>query len=114
MMIILATINQECQIQRVRVDTSKFTLDVYPIVPAATVEPIFDSDNFDIPDDDMTTGVNYLSVGTLHDHFSHDPDNIAVNAVAVDNDYSNAIHGQFDSGANATVRNLHIYLHDYR
>ena len=39
---------------------------------------------------------------------------ITVNAVEITKDDPTAIRGQFDSGANATVTNLLIYLHNYQ
>ena len=42
----------------------------------------------------------------------YDQDDIAVGAVAVDNDDQNNICGQFDLIADATVTNLLIYLHE--
>ena len=50
----------------------------------------------------------------MHDYWDRDADVITVNAVAIDKDDPTAIRGQFDSGADDTVTNLLIYLHDYR
>ena len=50
----------------------------------------------------------------MNDYWSHDPDNIIVNAVKIAKDDPTAIRGQFDSGADATVTNLLTYLHNYR
>ena len=67
----------------------------------------------------MPTVVNHLDVGSLHEYWNDlndiaDLDDIAVNAIAIDNDDLSAIRGQFDSGADATVTNLLIYLHKYQ
>ena len=78
---------------------AQFTSDIYPPVPVTIVEPIFDSDDFDIPNHEMSTVANPLYVSTLHDYFGDDLDDIEVNAVAVVNDDSNAICVQFDSSA---------------
>ena len=102
--------NRECQIKRLRVNKSQFTSDIYPTVPAPTIQPVF-ADDIVIPTD-VPTVVNHLDVGSLHKYW--DSTDVAVNAVAIDNDDPSAIRGQFDSGADASVTNLLIYLHKYR
>ena len=62
-------------------------------MPATTISPVFTSDDFDVPHYDMPTVANHLDTGNLHDYWSHDIDNIAVNAVVVDNNNPNVIHG---------------------
>ena len=52
--------------------------------------------------------------GTMLNYWDHDAETITVNAVAINKDDPTAIHGQFDSSADATVTNLLIYLHSYR
>ena len=99
------------------VNTSAFTSDLYP-------EPVFNGTVFEdtviarddiyVPDYDSPTKVNLLDVGTMNDYWSQDPDIITVNAAKINKDDPTAIRGQFDSGANATVTNLLIYLHNYR
>ena len=49
----------------------------------------------------------------MNDYWSHDPNDIIVNAVKIAKDDPTAIRGQFDSGADATVTNLLTYLHNY-
>ena len=67
----------------------------------------------------MPTVVNDLDVDSLHNYLVNSLDNITVNviavgvAVAVANNYRNAIRGQFDSGADASVNNVLIYFHNY-
>ena len=86
--------NRECFIKRASVDSSQVNLYIYPTVLVATVEPVFDSDDFDAPYHTMSTVVNHLNTSTLHDKFDHDPDDIIVNAVAVDNNDPTDIRGQ--------------------
>ena len=50
----------------------------------------------------------------MDDYWSQDPDIITVNAVKITKEDPTAIRGQFDSGANATVTNLLMYLHNYQ
>ena len=50
----------------------------------------------------------------VNDYWSHDPENITFNAVKISKDDPTTIRGQFDSGADTTVTNLLIYLHNYR
>ena len=70
-------------------------------------------DNNDIPVFDLPTKVNLLDVGTMNDYWSHDSDDIVVNAVRIAKDDPTAIRGQFDSGADATVTNSLTYMHNY-
>ena len=76
-------------------------------------DPISASDDIDVPDYDSPTKVNLLDVGTMNDYWSRDLDIITVNAVEINKDDPTAICGQFNSGTNATVTNLLIYLHNY-
>ena len=103
--------NRECRVRRVSINTSALTSDLYP-TPDPRFVPVFPPDN--IPDYDSPTKVNLLDVGTMLDYWDHDAETITVNAVAIDKDDATAIRGQFDSGADATVTNLLIYLHSYR
>ena len=108
--------NRECRVQQIQVNTSTFTSDLYPepVFDDDVFEnPIFAGDDFDVPNYDSTTKVNLLDVGTMNDYWSGDPDIITVNAVEINKDDLTAICGQFDSGADATVINLLIYLHNY-
>ena len=104
--------NRECRVKRIRIDTSNFTSDLYPEVDHNRYSPVFDDDD-DIPLYDLPTKVNFLDVGTMNDYWSHNPMNITVNDVKITKDDPTAIRGHFDSGANATVTNLLIYLHNY-
>ena len=104
--------NRECPVKRIRIDTSNFTSDLYPEFDHDCYSPVFNDDN--IPVYDLPTKVNLLDVGTMNDYWSHDPEDITVNAVKIAKDDPTAICGQFDSGADATVTNLLIYLHNYR
>ena len=108
---ILAYQNRECRVKRVRIDTSDFTSDLYPQFDHDRYPPVFDDD--DIPFYDLLTKVNHLDVGTMNDYWFHDPDDITVNAIKIAKDDPTAIRGQFDSGADATVTNLLMYLHNY-
>ena len=94
---------------------SKFTSDIYPDSFLETkffVDPVFTSDDIDVPGYDLPTKVNLLETGFMHDYWSRDLDIITVNAVEIDKDDPTAVCGQFDSGADAIVTNLPIYLHD--
>ena len=77
-------------------------------------DPIFAPDTIEVPVYDSPTKVNLLDVGTMLDYWDRDEDIITVNAVAIDKDDPTAIRSQFDSGADATVTNLLIYLHAYQ
>ena len=77
------------------------------------IQFIFAPDDIDVPDYDSTTKVNLLDVGTMHDYWPRVADVITINAVANDKDDPTVIRGKFYSGADATVTNLLIYLHDY-
>ena len=101
--------------KRIQINTSNLTSDLYPAVDDDIYkDPIFAPDAIEVPVYDSPTKVNPLNVGTMYEYWESDEDVITVNAVAIDKDDSTAIHGQFDSGADATVTNLLIYLHDYR
>ena len=50
----------------------------------------------------------------MNDYWSHNPNNITVNAVKIAKDDPTVICGQFDSGADATVTNLLPYLPNYQ
>ena len=104
--------NRKCRVKRIRIDTSDFTSDLYPEFDNDRYSPVFDDDN--IPLYDSPTKVNHLDVGTMNEYWSHDPENITVNSLKISKDDPTAIRGQFDSGADATVTNLLIYLHNYR
>ena len=102
--------NRECRVKQIRIDTSNFTSDLYSEFDNDQYSLVFDDD--DIPLYDLPTKVNLLDVGTMNDYWSHDPENITVNAVKIVKDDPTAIRGQFDSGAGTTVTNLLIYLHN--
>ena len=109
--------NRECRVKRIRVNTSAFTCDLYPepvFNDDIFEDPIFAGDDIDVLNYNSPTKVNLLDVGTMNYYWSGDPDIITVNAVEINKDDSTAIHGQFDSGADATVTNLLIYLHNYQ
>ena len=50
----------------------------------------------------------------MKEYWSRDPDIITVNAVMITKDDPTAIRGHFDSGADATITNLLMYLRNYR
>ena len=104
-------LNREWRVHRVEVNTSDFTSDLFPQINHEPYPPVFD--NNDIPVYDLPTKVNLLDVGNMNKYRSHDPDIITVNAVKISKDDPTTIRGQFDSGADATVTNLLIYLHNY-
>ena len=107
--------NMECRVKGIRIDTSVFTYDLY-------LDPEFDNNVYessifagdDIPIYDSPTKVNLLDVGTMNDYWSQDPAVITVNTVEITKDDHTAICGQFDSGADAIVTNLLIYLYNYQ
>ena len=108
---------RECRFKKMQVDTMKFTSDIYPdpVFEDKVFEDfVFASDGIDILDYDMPTKVNLLDTGIMRDYWSHDPDNLIVNTIEIDKDDHTAVRGQFDSGADATVINLLIYLHNYK
>ena len=106
--------NRECCVKRIRIEKLAFTSDLYP-------DPEFDNDVYEkpafagdaIPNYNSPTKINLLDIGTMNDYWSRDPAVITVNAVGITKDCPTAIRGQFDSGADATVTNLLIYLHHY-
>ena len=106
--------NRECRIKRVRVDTLKFTSDIYPVAPAKEIQQVFAANDDDIPDHDIPTVINHLDTGILHNYWSDGADIITVNAVKIDKDDPTVIKGQFDSSNDAIVTNLLIYLHNYK
>ena len=114
---ILVYQNRECRVKRIQVNTSACTSDLYP-EPVYNDEvfedPIFTSNDIDIPNYDSPSKVNHLDVGTMNDYWSRDSEIITDNAVKINKDDPTAIRGQFDSGANTTVTNFLIYLHNYR
>ena len=96
---------------------SKFTLDIYPdffLENQVITDPVFASDDIDVSGYNLPTKVNLLDTGSMHDYWSRDPDIITVNVVEIDKDDPTAVCGQFESGADATLTNLLIYLHDYK
>ena len=106
--------NREYRAKRIRIDTSEFPPDLYPdpdFNNGVYERPVFAGN--DIPIYDSPTKVNLLDVGNMNDYWSRDPDVITVNVVEIAKDDLIAIHGQFDSGADATVINLLISLHNY-
>ena len=62
----------------------------------------------------MAPCVNHLDTGTLYNYWSCDTNVVTVNVIEIDKDNLTTIHGQFYSGADATVTNLLIYLHVYK
>ena len=104
--------NRECCVKQIQIDTSDFTSDLNPEFDNNQYSPVFDDD--DIPLYDLHTKVNLLDVGTMNDYRSHDPENITVNSVKIAKDDPITICSQFNSGADTTVTNLLIYLHNYR
>ena len=96
-------------------NTLKFTSNIYPdsfLENKIFTDLVFASNNIDVPGYDLPTKVNLLNIGSMHDYWSRDLDIITVNAVEIDKDDPTAVCGQFDSGADAIVTNLPIYLHD--
>ena len=87
-------LNRECRVRPVCVDTSDFTSDLYPQFDTNRYPPVFDNDV--IPIYDLPTKVNLLDVRKMNDYWSHDPDNITVNAVKIAKDDPTAIRDQFD------------------
>ena len=91
--------------------------DIYPgpiLKNTVFEDPIFASDDIDVPGYDKPTKVNLLGTGTMYDYWSDDRDVLTVNAIKFDKNDPTAIRGQFDSGAGVTVTNLLIYLHNYK
>ena len=83
--------NRECRVRRIEINTSDFTSDLYPTIDDEPYPPAFG--DVDIPVYDLPTKVNLLDVGTMNDYWSHDPDDIVVNAVRIAKDDPTAIRG---------------------
>ena len=109
--------NRECWVKRIKVNMSKFTSNIYPdsfLENKVFIDLVFTSDDIDVPGYNSPTKVNLLDTGAMHNYWWQDPDVITVNVVEIDKDDPTVVCGQFDSGADATVANLLIYLHDYK
>ena len=79
-----------------------------------SLKTVITSDDIDVPGYDLPTKVDLLDTGAMYDYWSRNPDVITVNAIKIDKDNPTTVHGQFDSGADATIINLLIHLYDYR
>ena len=77
------------------------------------VDPVFPSDDINVPGYNLLTKMNLLDTGSMHDYLSQDPDIITFNTVKIDKYDPTTVCRQFDSNADAIVANLLGFLHDY-
>ena len=57
------------------------------------IDPVFATDDIDVPRYDSPTKVNLFDTSSMHDYWSRDPDIITVNIVEIDKDDPTAICG---------------------
>ena len=83
-------------------NTLKFTSNIYPdsfLENKVFTDPVFASDDIDVPGYNSPTKVNLLKTGSIHDYWSRNSDIITVNTVETNKDDPIAVCSQFDSVA---------------